>query len=88
MCSLKVKPIYTNKMIKQKYIAPFIESISTMPESDTCNNPVYLVFFSKQGPGVAGAKQGSLDEFSDCDDVDAVGGGSREACSTSALWGE
>ena len=75
-------------MIKQKYIAPFIESISTTPESDTCNNPVYLVFFSKQGPGVAGAKRGSLDEFSDCDDVDPVGGGSREACSTSALWGE
>ena len=75
-------------MTKQKYIAPFIESISTMPESDTCNNPVYLVFFSKQGPGVAGAKQGSLDEFSDNDDVDAVGGGSREASGTSALWGE
>ena len=72
-------------MTKQKYIAPFIESISTRPEGDTCDVPV---FFSTVGPGVAGAKQGSLDEFSDCDDVDAVGVGSREACGTSALWGE
>jgi len=80
-----VKPIYTNKMTKQKYIVPFIESISTRPEGDTCGVPV---FFSTVGPGVAGAKQGSLDEFSDCDDVDAVGGGSCEASGTSALWGE
>ena len=72
-------------MTKQKYIVPFIESISTRPEGDTCGVPV---FFSTVGPGVAGAKQGSLDEFSDCDDVDAVGGGSREASGTSALWGE
>ena len=72
-------------MTKQKYIVPFIESISTRPEGDTCGVPV---FFSTVGPGVAGAKQGSLDEFSDKDDVDAVGGGSCEACGTSALWGE
>ena len=72
-------------MTKQKYIVPFIESISTRPEGDTCGVPV---FFSTVGPGVAGAKQGSLDEFTDCDDVDAVGGGSREASGTSALWGE
>lgn len=72
-------------MTKQKYIVPFIESISTRPEGDTCGVPV---FFSTVGPGVAGAKQGSLDEFSDCDDVDAVGGGSCEASGTSALWGE
>ena len=72
-------------MTKQKYIVPFIESISTRPEGDTCGVPV---FFSTVGPGVAGAKQGSLDEFTDCDDVDAVGGGSREASGTSALWGD
>ena len=72
-------------MTKQKYIVPFIESISTRPEGDTCGVPV---FFSTVGPGVAGAKQGCLDEFTDCDDVDAVGGGSREASGTSALWGE
>ena len=72
-------------MTKQKYIVPFIESISTRPEGDTCGVPV---FFSTVGPGVAGAKQGSLDEFSDCDDVDAVGGGSCEASGTPALWGE
>ena len=72
-------------MTKQKYIDPFIESISTRPEGDTCGVPV---FFSTVGPGVAGAKQGSLDEFSDCDDIDAVGDGSREASGTSTLWGE
>ena len=38
--------------------------------------------------GAGQAKQGSLDEFTDCDDVDAVGGGSCEASGTSALWGE
>ena len=70
-------------MTKQKYIAPTIESISTKPEGDTCGVPV---FFSTVGPGVAGAKQGSFEEFEDDDDINTAFTYHNELSTNHLLW--
>ena len=72
-------------MTKQKYIAPTIESISTKPEGDTCGVPV---FFSTAGPGVAGAKQGSIEAFDDDDEMNAAFANHNETSTNHSLWEE
>lgn len=48
------------KTMKKTYTAPVTEVIRPIPDSDTCQTaPVY---FSKQGPGTAGAKEFSFSE--------------------------
>ena len=71
-------------MTKQKYIVPTIESISTKPEGDTCGVPV---FFSTAGPGVAGAKQGSIEAFDD-DDVNSTFTYHNESSTNHSQWEE
>lgn len=70
-------------MTKQKYIVPTIECISTKPEGDTCGVPV---FFSTVGPGVAGAKQGSFEEFEDDDDINTAFTYHNELSTNHSLW--
>ena len=73
-------------MKRRTYVHPMSKTVILKSEGFVC---LSVPIGPGPGPGGGGqAKQGSLDEFSDKDDVDAVGGGSREACSTSALWGE
>ena len=72
-------------MTKQKYIAPIIESISTKPEGDTCGVPV---FFSQTGPGVAGAKQGSIEAFEEDDDINAAFTDHNEPSTDHSRWEE
>lgn len=49
-------------MRKQKYIVPAIVCVNAVPQGETCGQPVY---FSTPGPGVAGAKMGSVEDFDD-----------------------
>ena len=49
-------------MRKQKYIVPAIVCVNAAPQGETCGQPVY---FSTPGPGVAGAKMGSVEDFDD-----------------------
>ena len=73
-------------MKRRTYIHPMSKTVILKSEGFVC---LSVPIGPGPGPGGGGqAKQGSLDEFSDCDDVDAVGGGSCEASGTSALWGE
>lgn len=72
-------------MTKQKYIVPTIESISTKPEGDTCGVPV---FFSTAGPGVAGAKQGSIEAFEEDDDINAAFTYHNETSTSISPWEE
>ena len=72
-------------MTKQKYIAPTIESISTKPEGDTCGVPV---FFSTAGPGVAGAKQGSIEEFEDGEETTTTFVHYPQASTSYSTWEE
>ena len=70
-------------MTKQKYSAPIIESINTKPEGDTCGVPV---FFSQTGPGVAGAKQGSIEAFEEEDDINTAFTNHNEPSTDHSLW--
>lgn len=49
-------------MRKQKYIVPAIVCVNVASQGEMCGQPVY---FSTLGPGVAGAKVGSVEDFVD-----------------------